>query len=159
MKSPIISVTINNSLRRALVDTGCTTTIVHSSVAEECKNIPSYVAAFDGSIVERKRRGGLEIEVGDKVIVVDAIVVDKTVEGVDIVMGIDAINQLGGVTLGNGIIKFGYVNLQLVLVLNPFRSCVLITMLASLRTRIFMLNLMVHIGLWNGFGRKRSHQC
>ena len=42
-------------------------------------------------------------------IVVDAIVVDKTVEGVDVVMGIDAINQLGGVTLGNGIITFGYV--------------------------------------------------
>ena len=41
MKSPIISVTINDSLRRALVDTGCTTTIVYSSVAEECKNIPS----------------------------------------------------------------------------------------------------------------------
>ena len=44
---------------------------------------------------------------GDKVIVVDAIVVDKTLEGVDVVMGIDAINQLG-VTLGNGIIKFGF---------------------------------------------------
>ena len=42
-------------------------------------------------------------------IVVDAIFVDRTVEGVDFVMGIDAINQLGGVTLGNGIIKFGYV--------------------------------------------------
>ena len=40
---------------------------------------------------------------------VDAIVVDKTVEGVDVVMGIDAINQLGGVMLGNGIIKFHYV--------------------------------------------------
>ena len=40
---------------------------------------------------------------------VDAIVVDKTVEGVDVVMGIDAINQLEGITLGNGIIKFGYV--------------------------------------------------
>ena len=35
MKLPIISVTINNSLRRALVDNGCTSTIVHSSVAEE----------------------------------------------------------------------------------------------------------------------------
>ena len=42
-------------------------------------------------------------------IAVDAIVVYKTVGGVDVVMGIDAINQLGGVTLDNGIIKFGYV--------------------------------------------------
>ena len=41
-------------------------------------------------------------------IVAYAIVADKTVEGVDVVMGIDAINQLGGAPLGNGIIKFGY---------------------------------------------------
>ena len=66
MKLPIISVTINNSLRRALVDTGCTTTIVHSSVADQCKTIASYVTAFDGSIVGCRRRGGLEMEVGER---------------------------------------------------------------------------------------------
>jgi len=35
MQMPIVAVNINGCFRRALVDTGCTTTIVHSTVVAE----------------------------------------------------------------------------------------------------------------------------
>eukprot|EP00794_Sanderia_malayensis_P011568 gene11568-12763_t len=80
-----------------------------TTTGEECRNIPSYVAAFDGSVVQCKSRSGLEITVGDAVITVDAIITDTIVRGIDIVLGLYAITQLGGITIDKGGIKFGHV--------------------------------------------------
>ena len=110
MQMPIVAVNINGCFRRALVDTRCTTTIVHSTVVAERRSGSSYVIAFDGSVVQCKESGGLEITVGEVTITVDAIVVERIVKGVDVVLGLDAITQLGGVTIYNGMIKFGHVH-------------------------------------------------
>ena len=67
------------------------------------------MAAFDGSAIQCKRRGGLEIIVGDVLFTVDAVVDERIVKGVDIVLGLDAITQLGGVTVDNGKVEFGHV--------------------------------------------------
>ena len=67
------------------------------------------MAALNGSVIQCKSRGGLEITVGDVLRTVDAIIVDRIVRGVDIVLGLDAITQLGGVTIDKDMIKFGHV--------------------------------------------------
>ena len=109
MEMPVLLVKNNGYFRRALVDTGCTTTVVHSTVVADCRSSSSSVIAFDGNAIQCKRRGGLEITVGEEIITVDAIIVESIVKGVDIVLGLDAITQLGGVTIHNGMIKFGHV--------------------------------------------------
>ena len=99
MEMPVVLVKINGCFRRALVDNGCTTTIVHSTVVAERRSSSSSVIAFDGSVIQYKRRGGLEITVGEEITTVDAIVVERIVKGVDIVLGLAAVTQLGGVTI------------------------------------------------------------
>ena len=77
----------------------------------ECRSSSSSVIAFDGSAIQCKRRGRPEITVGEEIITVDAIVVESIAKGVDIVLGLDAITQLGGITIHNGMITFGHVQI------------------------------------------------
>ena len=58
-----------------------------------------------------QKKSGLEITVGEVIITVDAILVERIVKGVDIVLGLDAITQLGGVIIHNGMSKFGHVQI------------------------------------------------
>ena len=65
----------------------------------------------NGSVVQCTGRGGLEITVGEVTITVAAIVGDRMVKGVDVVLGLDAFTQLGCVTCYNGMIKCGHVHI------------------------------------------------
>ena len=158
MEMPVVLVKINGYFRRALVDTGCTTTIVHSTVVAECRNSSSSVIAFDGSVIQCKRRGGLEITVGEVIITVDAIVVERIVKGVDIVLDLDAITQLGGVTIHNGMIKFGHVQITATACADPISELADANDACIIKDTDFLLNSMVNFGLLSGSGRIRCHQ-
>lgn len=93
----------------ALVDTGCTTTIVKASLVQKCERdrTDTYMVAFDGRQVKCCGTCHIGLTVAENQVEVRAVIVDEVVEGIDLVMGIDVIDKLGGVTVCKGTVRFG----------------------------------------------------
>ena len=91
---------------KGLVDSGCTTTVVSSRLIPDCKG-KSFMTAFDGREVECRGSHWIELVVNGKPVKVKAVVTDKLIEGIDIVIGVDVSDQLGGVFIKQGKAMFG----------------------------------------------------
>ena len=94
---------------KALVDTGCTTTMVRAHLVRmyERNEQEMYMVAFDGRQVKCHGTCCIRLQVAENPVEVHAVVVDKVVEGIDVVMGMDVIDQLGGVTVCKRTVRFG----------------------------------------------------
>ena len=103
---PVVKAWIAGKVVRALVDTGCSVTLVKSCHGLVCSGVPE-VAAFDGRLVSCKGRVDVEMRVGDRDIKLQAIVVEKMIDGIEVVLGMDAITKLGGVMVSQNSVKFG----------------------------------------------------
>ena len=103
---PVVDVWVGGRAVRALVDTGCSTTVVTPDLVNGCSGSSSMVA-FDGREVPCRGMSLAQFVVRGVPISVRAIVADQILDGVDFVMGMDAIEQLGGVTVAGGEVTFG----------------------------------------------------
>ena len=90
----------------ALIDTGCTTTIVHTTLVGRWKG-KGEVVAFDGSRVKCRGRKTVTIDIAERRMRVHAIVTDRLVPGVQAIIGMDVICRLGGVTITCNNVRFG----------------------------------------------------
>ena len=106
---PVIEVYMGSAVVNALVDTGCTTTMVKEQLVRsyETDKRETFMVAFDGRQVRCCGMSRIKLNVAKKLVEVSAVVVDEVVEGIDVVMGIDVIDQLGGVTVYRGTVSFG----------------------------------------------------
>lgn len=84
---------------RALVDTGCSTTVVASHLVPECKRKKSSLTAVDGRVIVCEGEGSVELTVQGIHLTVKAIILGRLVDGIDMVLGMDVINSLGGVAI------------------------------------------------------------
>ena len=93
---------------KTLVDSGCFVSIVHSKLVVG-QNIggESRIRAFNGEVMLCRGRTRLNVKVGRTKIMVDAIVSDSLFGDTMMLMGIDMINKLGGVTIFGDSVKFG----------------------------------------------------
>ncbi|XP_068231906.1 uncharacterized protein [Palaemon carinicauda] len=66
-----------------------------------------YISAFDGSHIKCKVVDCVELGVNVKSVTVRAVVSNQLVNGVDVVLGVDVIDQLGSVTVTQGKVCFG----------------------------------------------------
>ena len=82
----------------ALVDTGCTTTMVKTHLVAGW-NGNGRVVAFDGRNVKCCGTSNVQLELEGRQLNVEAIVNDHLVPGVEAIIGMDVIWQLGGVTV------------------------------------------------------------
>ena len=103
---PVVDVVVDGGKARALVDTGCSTTLASSKIVGKCTG-ESYIMAFDGTCVKCAGSRLINVLVGDRSLRVDAVVVDGIVGDVDVVLGMDVITELGGVTVGSEGVRFG----------------------------------------------------
>ena len=87
---------------RALVDTGCSTTVLASRLVPKCEEKESSLMAVDGREIVCEGEGNVELTVQGIHLSVKAIILGRLVDGVDVVLGMDAINQLGGVVIADG---------------------------------------------------------
>ena len=78
---------------KALVDTGCSVTILASHLVSISSGA-SVVVAFDGRKVECQGTTDVELWVSDRPVKVRAVVADKVVNGIDVVMGMNVIFQM-----------------------------------------------------------------
>ncbi|KAF2344530.1 Aspartic peptidase domain [Trinorchestia longiramus] len=91
----------------ALVDTGCTMTVVHSKYIAQYDGDAS-ISAFDGRKVKCKVAKRVKIVVqGGVPVNTKAVVSDRLVDGVDVVLGTNVIDRLSGVTAKRGKVEFG----------------------------------------------------
>ena len=91
---------------RALVDTGSTTTMVRSSLVGE-RVSKSWMSAFDGRKVRCGGESPMNLEVGGIPVEVSAVAIEHLVRDLDVILGMDVIEQLGGVMVRNGGVDFG----------------------------------------------------
>ena len=103
---PIVEVLVGNRKMRALVDTGCTDSIIRPGLVTPDGQSPCVVA-FDGRRVPCHGRAVVSLIVQQSEIQVDIIVSPTMLPGIDLVLGIDAIQQLGGMSLCNEKVYFG----------------------------------------------------
>ena len=103
---PLINVEVNGHTATALVDTGCMTTLVDASIVKECNGV-SYVTAFNNVSVKCRGWCKVKLLVRGTEVVVEAIVTEHLVAGIQVVLGMDIINQLGGVSIMGGVVRFG----------------------------------------------------
>lgn len=87
---------------RALVDSGCSTTIVVSRLVPECEGEESRLVAVDGREIVCEGERNVELMVQGIQLGVKAIILRKLIDGIDVVLGMDVISQLGGVVIGSG---------------------------------------------------------
>ena len=102
---PQIVVTINGKKTRALVDTGCTTTLVRASVAEFWEGA-NTVRVVDGRKVRCCGETVTKIAVRNIPLQVQVIVLEKLVTGIDVILGLDVIDRLGGASIAKGQVRF-----------------------------------------------------
>lgn len=102
---PVIDVEVNKQTVKALVDTGCGTTLVDASLVEQCYGV-SYVTAFNNVRVKCRGKQRVQLTVRGVRVTVDAIVTENILSGIQVVLGMDVINRLGGVSVVNGVVEF-----------------------------------------------------
>lgn len=98
---PQIVVTVNGKRARALVDTSCTTTLVTTSITKDW-NGASNIRAVDGRDVKCCGETNAEIIVRNIPLRLRVIELDTFVAGIEVILGLDTINRLGGVTIAKG---------------------------------------------------------
>ena len=103
---PVISVVLNGVGVQALVDTGCSDTMVRSELVRG-DGLLAVVRAFDGRDVASDGRAQVEVVVARTLIKLKVLVVKEMIEGVDLVLGLDAIDLLGGMCWKSGEVSFG----------------------------------------------------
>ena len=103
---PVIEVVLGGGKVRALVDTGCSAAVVKTSLVDSWEG-KSRMTAFDGREVECRGISWVDLEVAGRLVGVRAVVVDSIVDGVDVVLGMEVIDQLGGVLVAGSKVQFG----------------------------------------------------
>ena len=85
----------------ALIDTGCTTTLLSLQLARRYGGSRTAIKAVAGTVVKCRGTQQVEIELGwkklTKVIIIECIINDT-----DIIIGMDVICELRGLTVKNG---------------------------------------------------------
>ena len=106
---PIIEVVVNNTVMTALVDTGCTTTLINSRLMSGCGR-RGTVKAVDGRDIKCKGARQVEIKVRGVRVKVEVILMNRIIDRVDVIIGMDVINEMGGVIIKKAEVKFGDVH-------------------------------------------------
>ena len=84
----------------ALVDTGCTRTVIHSSLCIEWKRRDVCMVTVSGELLDCAGTADVRVQVpGLAAVVVDALVVKKKPLGFCAILGMDGVKALGGVTV------------------------------------------------------------
>lgn len=103
---PTVSITVGGRGVKALVDTGCSRTIIARHLSEGSRGSKCEVVAVDGSRVRCLGESVVSAIVAGVPVRMDCIVAARLVEGFDVILGMDVINELGGLSLHNGVVEF-----------------------------------------------------
>ena len=98
---PIVDIAINGRRATALLDTGCSRTVIATWVCEFVQREKQEIVSADGRRVKCAGTANVELRVYGKVVTADCVVVHQLFEGVDAVLGMDVLTRMGGITIGS----------------------------------------------------------
>ena len=105
---PVIRVCVNGKICSALVDTGCSNSLIRSGLVDQWTG-EVHTQAFDGRSVKCMGTSNVHLEVAGEKMRIEATVIDGIVGNIDFVLGMDVIDRLGGVMVGEKTVQFGRV--------------------------------------------------
>ena len=97
---PCVDVLEDGKTVRALVDTGCTQTIVAKRLAKCVLPCSGSVIQVDGSSV-KCAMGDVVVSVNSHEIKLNCLILDSMMAEFDLIVGMDVIHQLGGMHIGS----------------------------------------------------------
>ena len=106
-KLPVIVVSVAGEAVSALIDTGCSKSIVREKYAPQNVKRKSQMVAFDGRLVDCKGNAMVQVELGSSEVAVEMVVTDQLLEGIDLIIGMDVISRVGGVRIQGEEIELG----------------------------------------------------
>ena len=92
---PTVDVRVGKRVVRALVDTGCSRTIAARKLVDEVRPSRDVVVSVDGSIL-RCSVGHARLVIQDRCINARVLVLDSLLSQFDLVLGMDVIQEIGG---------------------------------------------------------------
>ena len=106
MACVMIDVVVSGKRCKALVDSGCSQTIVSSDL---CGNVSGRreIEAVDGRIIRCSGEASVIICIGESEHTVMSLIMSNMVQGVDVIIGLDLILELGGMSVTKSGVVFG----------------------------------------------------
>lgn len=92
---PIIKVVVNNTVMTGLVDTVCTITLIKCKLM--CRSCT--VKAIDGWDIKCKGAQQVVIKIHGVRVKLKAILMNRAIDGIDVIIGMNVINEMGDVTI------------------------------------------------------------
>jgi len=86
----------------ALIDTGCSITVVKERVQAH----DEWIVTLNGELLGGKKEK-IHIEIAGRKLLTECVKVNELLAGVEIIIGLNAINELGGVLIRDGMATFG----------------------------------------------------
>ena len=108
---PTVSVSLNGHPIEALIDTGCTQTIVSHRLIRDPLPFAGSIIAVNGDRMECKQVG-IQISLEGHVVNVNALVLEKLLPQFELILGMDVIRQVNGITFRDGEVHIGAVAVQ-----------------------------------------------
>ena len=105
---PVAELSVDGNRRTVLVDSGCSRCIVYAPCCRSWERCSVRVKTVSGQEMRCVGTGTIVLAVaGVGEVAVAAIVVDVRPLGFDVIMGMNGISALGGVTIAEGAVRFG----------------------------------------------------
>ena len=97
---PTVWVVVAGLKLKALLDSGCSKTIVSQKVLGKVNTRPvsERVVTMSGAVVKCTRAASIEMLVGENTVCLECLIAN-IMPGFDVLMGMDAVQQLGGVQI------------------------------------------------------------
>ena len=97
---PFVYVDVGGSRFKALVDTGCSKSIIASWVKPgQLGKCGGSVVTVNGKEVRSIGEAKITIKIQDIPVIIDSVVMEELLSGVDVILGMDVISRMGGVVV------------------------------------------------------------
>jgi len=102
-----VQIFINGVAARALVDTGCVRTIIARRFASQVGEGRGVLVGVNGSSIQYRGNSATRLKVGSTERTMECVVMDRLVDDIDAILGMDVIRGWGGVAIGENGVRFG----------------------------------------------------
>ena len=103
---PLINVCVQGKQFKALVDTGCSKSVLSPKVCKSWKKIRQYVVTVDGSQLPCVGKVTTPLSIDGCAIKVNCLVAESIFGDIDVVVGMDVVKMLGGVLVTGDSVVF-----------------------------------------------------
>jgi hypothetical protein len=103
---PVVDIYARGRKVKALVDSGCITTLLSARMAGDQAGNEERLVTVDGGEINVRRTRDTELKIGGVTLNVKTLVIERIMEDFDVILGLDVINKLGGATIAHGRVRF-----------------------------------------------------